>query len=136
MYAGGINQHTLFVVNFIFFPTEPSTRMSSFLDTLFFLFDDKSVFHVLLLLSSASLASVFQCVHRLYEEKAQAVSSVETHKVSKEFADFLQNCPDKTLKYVAISGLVATSSKPLEAQGRPDIKGVIFCKMFLFSVKT
>jgi len=98
--------------------------MSSFLDTLFFLFDDKSVFHVLLLLSSASLASVFQCVHRLYEEKAQAVSSVETHKVCKEFAHFLQNCPDKTLKYVALSGLVATSSKPLEAQGRPDIKGV------------
>jgi len=98
--------------------------MSSFLDTLFFLFDDKSVFHVLLVFSSASLASVFQCVHRLYEEKAQAVGAVETHEVGREFADFLHNCPERTLKYVALSGLVATSSKPLEAQGRPDIKGV------------
>ena len=122
--------HNLILMTSHVFPTEPSTRMSSFLDSLFFLFDDKSVFHVLLLLSSASLASVFQCVHRLYEEKAQAVSGVETHKVCKEFADFLQNCPDKTLKYVAISGLVATSSKPLEAQGRPDIKGVSFFNNF------
>jgi len=96
----------------------------SFLDTLFYMFDDRSVFHVLTVGCTASFASVFTCIHKLYEEKAAAVSSVPKYKVGKDFSDLMNSAPEKLLKYVALSGLVTTSSKPVTAHARPDIKGV------------
>lgn len=94
------------------------------MDTLFYLIDEQTTVHATFIVVTASLSSLFRLIYRVYDSRANAVSTVPTYQIDDNLVKLLQKSPNKCIDYAAIYGYVGTKADPLKSHSRSDITGV------------